>query len=183
METTLEAHKDELAFLVWASLGPPIIYRDRRIGKREKPFCFLKFRSMTGERDRDGNLLPDEKRLTSLGRFLRASSLDELPQLVNVLKGEMSLVGPRPLPMKCLKRFSEKQRIRHTVLPGITGFTAVSYRGNDRTWDEKFENDVRYVLDWNLWLDWKIFFKKFWILGKKAVLNRTGKTTSEEFRP
>ena len=100
-----------------------------------------------------------------------------------VLKGEMSLVGPRPLPMKYLERFSEEQRIRHTVLPGITGLTAISYRGNERSWEEKFEHDVRYVLDWNLWLDWKIFFKTFWITIRKSFLNRNGETTSEEFRP
>ena len=172
-----------IAFLVWLNLGSPIIFRDERIGRWEKPFCFFKFRTMTNERDSKGNLLPDENRLTSVGRFFRATSLDELPQLLNVLKGEMTLVGPRPLPMKYLGRFSEGQRIRHTVLPGITGLTAISYRGNERSWEEKFEHDVRYVLDWNLWLDWKILFKTFWILGKKTVLNRAGKTTSEEFRP
>ena len=138
---------------------------------------------MTNEIDPEGNLLPDEKRLTSVGRFFRATSLDELPQLLNVLKGEMSLVGPRPLPRKYLERFSERQRIRHTVLPGITGLTAISYRGNERSWDEKFEDDIWYVEKWNLWLDWKILFKTFAILGKKMILNRAGKTTSEEFRP
>ena len=172
-----------VAFLVWANLSSPVIFRDERIGKREKPFCFFKFRTMTNEIDPEGNLLPDEKRLTSVGRFFRATSLDELPQLLNVLKGEMSLVGPRPLPRKYLERFSERQRIRHTVLPGITGLTAISYRGNERSWDEKFEDDIWYVEKWNLWLDWKILFKTFAILGKKMILNRAGKTTSEEFRP
>ena len=172
-----------VAFLVWFNLGSPVIFRDERIGKWEKPFCFYKFRSMTNERDSKGNLLPDEKRLTSVGRFFRATSLDELPQFINVLKGEMSLVGPRPLPMKYLQRFSEKQRIRHSVLPGITGLTAISYRGNERSWEEKFKYDVRYVLDWNLWLDWKIFFKTFWITIRKSFLNKSGETTSEEFRP
>ena len=171
-----------VAILVWGNMGSPVIFRDKRIGKGGNPFWFFKFRSMTNERDLKGNLLPDEKRLTSVGRFFRATSLDELPQLINVLKGEMSLVGPRPLPMKYLERFSERQRIRHTVLPGITGLTAINYRGNGRTWDEKFEDDVLYVRDWNLLLDCKILFKTFWILGKKMILNRGGETTSEEFR-
>ena len=138
---------------------------------------------MTNERDSERDLLPDEKRLTLLGRFFRATSLDALPQLYNVLKGQMSLVGPRPLPMKYLERFSDRQAIRHTALPGITGLTATKYQGQDRTWDEKLENDVWYVENWNLWLDWKILLKTFWILGRKMILNRSGKTTSEEFRP
>ncbi|MBC8466743.1 MAG: sugar transferase [Deltaproteobacteria bacterium] len=172
-----------VAILVWANLGFPVIFREKRIGEAGKPFWFLKFRTMTNEKDSEGNLFPDEERLSLLGRFFRATSLDELPQLINVLKGEMSLVGPRPLPMKYLERFSKEQRIRHTVLPGITGLTAISYRGGDRSWEEKFEYDVRYVLEWHLLLDWKILFRTFWIMGKKAILNRTGKTTSEEFRP
>ena len=172
-----------VAILVWGNMGSPVIFRDKRIGKWGNPFWFYKFRTMTNEGDGAGNLLPDGKRLTSAGRFFRSTSLDELPQLVNVLKGEMSLVGPRPLPLKYLERFSTRQAIRHTVLPGITGLTAISYRGGDRSWEEKFEYDIRYVLDWHLLLDWKILFKTFWVLGKKAILNRTGKTTSEEFRP
>ena len=127
--------------------------------------------------------MPDEKRLTLLGRFFRATSLDELPQLINVLKGEMSLVGPRPLPMKYLDRFSDRQAIRHTVLPGITGLTAIKYQGQDRSWDEKLENDVWYVENWNLLLDVKIMFRTFWLLVKKSVLNRSGESTSDEFRP
>ena len=138
---------------------------------------------MTNEKDSEGNLLPDEKRLTLLGRFFRATSLDELPQLINVLKGEMSLVGPRPLPMKYLDRFSDRQAIRHTVLPGITGLTAIKYQGQDRSWDEKLENDVWYVENWNLLLDVKIMFRTFWLLVKKGVLNRSGESTSEEFNP
>ena len=172
-----------VAILVWGNLGSPVIFRDKRIGKWGNPFWFYKFRTMTKEEDSEGNLLPDEKRLTLLGRLFRSTSLDELPQLVNVLKGEMSLVGPRPLPMKYLDRFSKRQRTRHTVLPGITGLTAISYRGGDRSWEEKFEYDVRYVLDWTLWLDWKILFKTFWITAKKSFLNKSGETTSEEFRP
>jgi len=172
-----------MAILVWGNLGFPVIFRDKRIGKGGKQFWFLKFRTMTNERDGAENLLPDEERLSLLGRFFRATSLDELPQLVNVLKGEMSLVGPRPLPLKYLERFSTRQAIRHTVLPGITGLTATKYRGQGRNWEEKLEDDVWYVENWKLLLDWKILFKTFWIMGKKAILNRTGKTTSEEFRP
>jgi lipopolysaccharide/colanic/teichoic acid biosynthesis glycosyltransferase len=172
-----------VAILVWINLGLPVIFREKRIGKGGKPFWFLKFRTMANERDSEGKLLSDEKRLTSVGRFVRATSLDELPQLVNVVKGEMSLVGPRPLPLKYLERFSAKQAIRHTVLPGITGLTATKYRGRDRSWDEKLENDVWYVENWNLLLDWKVLLKTFWTTARKSFLNRTGETTSEEFRP
>jgi len=172
-----------VAVLVWGNLGAPVIFRDKRIGKRGKPFRFLKFRTMTNKRDSKGSLLPDEKRLTSMGRIFRATSLDELPQLINVLKGEMSLVGPRPLPMKYLERFSERQRTRHTVLPGITGLTAIRYRGSDRSWEEKFRDDEWYVEHWNLLLDVKVMLKTIWVLGKKSFLNRGGETTSEEFRP
>ena len=172
-----------VAILVWGNMGSPVIFRDKRIGKWGNPFWFYKFRTMTNEEDLEANLLPDEKRLTLLGRFFRATSLDELPQLINVLKGEMSLVGPRPLPMKYLERFSERQRIRHTVLPGITGLTATKYRGQGRTWEEKLEDDVWYVENWKLLLDWKILFKTFWTIARKSFLNRTGETTSKEFRP
>ncbi|MBL7202699.1 MAG: sugar transferase [Desulfobacteraceae bacterium] len=156
---------------------------DERDGRGGKPFWFLKFRTMTNERDSDGNLLPDEESLTSVGRFFRATSLDELPQLINVLKGEMSLVGPRPLPLKYLERFSARQAIRHTVLPGITGLIATKYRGRDRSWEEKLNDDVWYVNNWTLFVDVKILFKTAWLVAKKCVLNRTGETTSEEFKP
>jgi len=138
---------------------------------------------MTNERNSEENLLPDEKRLTLMGRFFRATSLDELPQLVNVLKGEMSFVGPRPLPVKYLDRFPARQGIRHTVLPGITGFTATKYRRQSRAWDEKLENDIWYVKNWTLRLDWKILFKTFWTVARKSFLNRNGETTSEKFNP
>jgi len=172
-----------VAILVWGNLGSPVIFREKRIGKWGNPFWFFKFRTMTNERDSEGNLLPDEKRVTSVGRFFRATSLDELPQLINVLKEEMSLVGPRPLPLKYLDRFSARQAIRHTVLPGITGLTAISYRGNDRSWEEKLENDEWYVEHWSFLLDIKIVLKTLWVVGKKCFLNRGGETTSEEFRP
>ena len=172
-----------VAILVWSNLGSPAIFRDKRIGKGGKPFWFYKFRTMTNERDTEGNLLPDEERLTSVGRFFRATSLDELPQLINVLKGEMSLVGPRPLPLKYLERFSARQAIRHTVLPGITGLIATKYRGRDRSWEEKLNDDVWYVNNWTLFVDVKILFKTAWLVAKKCVLNRTGETTSEEFKP
>ena len=172
-----------VAILVWANLGFPFIYRDKRIGKGEKAFWFFKFRTMTNERDAEGKPLPDERRLTLLGRFLRATSLDELPQLVNVLKGEMSLVGPRPLPFRYLGRFSTKQAARHAVLPGMTGWTAIKYRGNDRSWEEKLTDDAWYVYNWSLLLDFRIMFKTSWLLVKKCVLNRAGETTSEEFKP
>jgi len=172
-----------VSVVVWGSMGSPIVYRDKRIGKGEKPFWFYKFRTMTNERDNEGNLFPDEKRLTSVGRFFRATSLDELPQLVDIIKGEMSLVGPRPLPMRYLDRFTDREAIRHTVLPGVTGLTAISYKGNDRSWEDKFENDIWYVENWSLLLDWKILFRTIWVVGKKSILNRGGESTSEEFRP
>jgi len=171
-----------VAILIRCNLGSPVIYRDKRIGKGGKSFWFVKFRTMTNETDSKGNFLPDEKRLTSVGRFFRATSLDELPQLLNILKGEMSLVGPRPLPLRYLERFTDSQAIRHAVMPGVTGFTAITYKGNDRSWSEKFEHDIWYVKNWSLLLDWKIFFKTIWVVGKKSLLNRGGETTSEEFK-
>ncbi len=169
------------AMVIRRHLGSPIIYRDRRIGKKGDPFWFYKFRTMTDERDGQGNLLPDEKRLTTVGRFFRAASLDELPQLINVFKGEMSFIGPRPLPVRYQERFTPRQAMRHAVMPGVTGLTAVSYRGNARTWEEKFEDDVWYVEHWCLLLDVKIMLKTFWVVVKKGVLNRAGETTSGEF--
>ena len=150
------------------SSGRPVLFRQRRIGLREREFVLYKFRTMTRERDDARNLLPDESRLTALGRFLRSTSLDELPELFNVLRGEMSLVGPRPLLREYLPRYNEFQRRRHEVKPGITGWAQINGR-NALSWEEKFELDVWYVDNCSFWLDLKIL----WLtLGK--VLNREG---------
>jgi len=140
----------------------------------------LKFRTMTGERDANGNLLPDEKRLTTIGKFLRATSLDELPELWNVLKGDMSLVGPRPLLMQYLERYTPEQARRHEVRPGITGWAQVNGR-NAITWEEKFKLDVWYVDNWSLWLDIKIIFMTFWKILKREGISQAGEATMEEF--
>lgn len=136
-------------------LGSPVFFRQTRPGLHGKPFQMIKFRTMTDERDTEGNLLPDEQRLTPLGRFLRSSSLDELPELFNVLKGDMSLVGPRPLLMEYLPLYNARQQRRHEVRPGITGWAQINGR-NALSWEEKFELDVWYVENRSLWLDLKI---------------------------
>ncbi len=156
-----------LFVLVRRFLGAPAFYRQWRPGKDERLFRMAKFRSMTDERDADGNLLPDERRLTAFGRFLRSSSLDELPELWNVLKGEMSLVGPRPLMPEYLERYSPRQRIRHRVRPGVTGWAQVNGR-NAIDWDSRLEMDAWYVEHHNLWLDLKIL----WMTLATVLLRR-----------
>ena len=144
-----------LSLFIKVFLGSPIFFSQIRPGKNGNPFRMLKFRTMTNERDVAGDLLPDNERLTSFGRFLRSTSLDELPTLLNVLKGEMSLVGPRPLLMEYLPLYSEKQNRRHEVKPGMTGWAQVNGR-NAISWDEKFRLDVWYVDNWSIWLDIRI---------------------------
>ena len=145
-----------LFLLVRLRMGKPVIFRQKRIGWREQPFIFLKFRTMTDQRDdSSGQFLPDARRLTELGKIMRDSSLDELPQLWSVLKGDMSLVGPRPLLPEYLPRYSDFQRRRHEVKPGITGWAQVNGR-NELSWEEKFDLDVWYVDHHNLWLDLRI---------------------------
>jgi sugar transferase EpsL len=141
-----------VALLVHARMGSPVLFRQRRPGRGGRPFVLLKFRTMIDQRDANGDLLPDQARLTALGRFLRRTSLDELPELVNVLKGDMSLVGPRPLLMEYLPRYTPEQMRRHEVRPGITGWAQVNGR-NALTWDEKFALDVWYVDHHTLRLD------------------------------
>lgn len=144
--------------IVYISLGRPIIFKQERIGLNEKIFILYKFRTMNNSHNEYGNLLPDSKRLTKVGSTLRKLSLDELPQLVNILKGDMSLVGPRPLLKEYLPFYSERERLRHTVRPGITGLAQVSGR-NKLTWDERLELDAKYVEKQNILLDYKILFK------------------------
>lgn len=166
-----------LLFLIWQvrrKLGSPVFFRQTRPGLDGRPFNMVKFRTMTDARGSDGQLLPDADRLTSFGRFLRASSLDELPELWNVLKGDMSLVGPRPLLMDYLPLYTTEQFRRHEVRPGITGWAQVNGR-NTLSWDDKFKLDVWYVENRTLWLDIKIL----WLTVRK-VLMRDGISAAGE---
>jgi sugar transferase EpsL len=154
-----------LTLLVHFRLGPPVLFRQQRPGLHGQPFTIFKFRTMTDACDSQGNLLPDKDRLPPFGQFLRCTSLDELPELINVLKGEMSLVGPRPLLIRYLDRYSPEQMRRHEVKPGITGWAQVNGR-NALTWERKFELDVWYVDHQSLWLDLKIIT----LTGKKIII-------------
>lgn len=167
-------------FLVRFKIGKPALFRQQRPGLHGKPFQILKFRTMSDARDSEGNLRPDAERLTRFGRFLRATSLDELPELWNVLKGDMSLVGPRPLLIQYLDRYTPEQARRHEVRPGITGWAQVNGR-NAITWEEKFKLDVWYVDNWSLWLDIKIIGMTLWKILKREGISHPGQATMEEF--
>lgn len=169
-----------IAFLVWRDLGRPVFFKQVRPGLEGKPFELIKFRTMTDERDADGNPLPNEVRLTPLGRALRALSLDELPELFNVLKGDMSLVGPRPLLMRYLPRYSPEQRRRHEVKPGITGWAQVNGR-NAISWEDKFALDVWYVDNLSLALDLKILALTVLKVLRREGVDQPGRVGSEEF--
>ncbi|AFZ26286.1 glycosyl transferase possibly involved in lipopolysaccharide synthesis [Cylindrospermum stagnale PCC 7417] len=169
-----------VAIAIYFCMGSPVIFTQSRPGKNAHIFKFYKFRTMTDKRDSKGNLLPDEKRLTSLGEFLRKTSLDELPQLWNVLKDDMSFVGPRPLLVTYLNRYTPEQARRHEVKPGITGLTQINGR-NSLGWEEKFKLDVWYVDNWSLWLDLKIIFLTFFKVLKQEGINQEGYATAEEF--
>jgi sugar transferase EpsL len=169
-----------VALIVRIKLGSPVIFRQQRPGFHGQPFMILKFRTMTDARDADGNLLPDKDRLTPFGSFLRSSSLDELPELFNVLRGEMSLVGNRPLLMEYLDRYTPEQARRHDVRPGITGWMQVNGR-NSLTWEEKFELDVWYVDHQSLWLDIKILFQTVIIVLKRESIAHEGYATMPVF--
>ncbi len=170
-----------LQILIRWKIDPPALFIQQRPGLGGRPFWLLKFRTMTEARDAAGNLLPDAQRLTAFGRFLRATSLDELPELLNVLKGDMSLVGPRPLLMQYLDRYTPEQARRHEVRPGITGWAQVNGR-NAITWEEKFKLDVWYVDNRTLWLDIKIIFMTIWKIFKREGISQPGQATMEEFR-
>lgn len=161
-------------------MGGPVLFRQIRIGMNDHPFVFTKFRTMTGATDKNGCLLPDEQRLTRLGRFLRSSSLDELPQLWNILKGEMSLIGPRPLLPEYLPRYSPYQRRRHEVKPGITGLAQVKGR-NSISWEEKFELDVYYVDHCSIKLDLRILWLTFASVIKREGISQQGHATAAPF--
>lgn len=169
-----------IALMVWVTYGLPVFFRQGRPGYLGKPFLIYKFRTMTDEYDNTDNILPDEQRITRLGQFLRSFSLDELPELFNVLRGEMSIVGPRPLLMQYLERYSPEQARRHEVLPGITGWAQVNGR-NALTWEEKFKLDVWYVDHWSFWLDVKILFLSVIKVLRREGINQPGQATAEEF--
>ena len=169
-----------VAIAVRLRLGAPVLFRQRRPGLHGEPFTILKFRTMTGARDAGGNLLPDAERLTRLGRLLRATSLDELPELLNVLKGDMSLVGPRPLLMEYLPRYTPEQARRHEVRPGITGWAQVNGR-NALTWEQKFALDVWYVDHCSLWLDLRILGITLLKIVKREGIAAEGHVTMPKF--
>jgi sugar transferase EpsL len=169
-----------VAMLVRLTLGSPILFRQQRPGLHGQPFTIYKFRTMTDACDAQGNLFPDAERLTPFGRFLRSTSLDELPELLNVLKGNMNLVGPRPLLMQYMDRYTPAQRRRHEVKPGITGWAQVKGR-NAITWEEKFALDVWYVDHQSLWLDLKIIVLTTWKILKCEGINQPGQATAQEF--
>ncbi|MGE5221249.1 MAG: sugar transferase [Omnitrophica WOR_2 bacterium] len=169
-----------VALLVRIFHGSPVLFTQVRPGYQNRPFPVFKFRTMTEARDAEDRLLPDEERLTPLGRFLRSTSLDELPELLNVLRGEMSLVGPRPLFIQYLERYSPEQARRHHVLPGITGWAQVNGR-NALSWDAKFQLDVWYVDHWSFRLDLKILLLTFWKVLKREGISQPGYATAEEF--
>lgn len=169
-----------LAILIWKRMGRPVLFKQMRPGLHGQPFFMYKLRTMTDERDGNGVLLSDEVRLTRLGKFLRSSSLDELPELLNVLKGDMSLVGSRPLLMCYLDRYTPEQARRHEVKPGITGWAQVNGR-NALSWEEKFALDVWYVDNCSLWLDVKILVLTVVKVFKREGINGAGEATMAEF--
>jgi lipopolysaccharide/colanic/teichoic acid biosynthesis glycosyltransferase len=169
-----------VALLVRLRLGAPVLFRQQRPGLGGRPFVLYKFRTMRAARDEQGHLLPDEQRLTRLGHWLRSTSLDELPELFNVLRGDMSLVGPRPLLMRYLGRYNPTQARRHEVRPGLTGWAQVNGR-NALNWDEKFALDVWYVDRHGLWLDLKILARTVVIIFKREGISPPGRVIAEEF--
>ena len=169
------------AIAIYIRMGNPILFTQRRPGKDSLIFTFYKFRTMTDERDADGKLLPDEKRLTAIGQILRKTSLDELPQLWNVLKGDMSFVGPRPLLVSYLDRYTLEQARRHELKPGITGWAQVNGR-NTLSWEEKFKLDVWYVDHWSLWLDFIILFLTLIKVIKREGISQENHATMPEFQ-
>lgn len=168
------------AILVRVKLGSPVIFKQKRPGLNGKIFTLYKFRTMTDARDKDGNLLPDEVRLTKFGKLLRSTSLDELPELINMIKGDMSVVGPRPLLVRYLERYNAHQARRHEVRPGFTGYAQVNGR-NAISWEEKFNYDVYYVNHITFINDWKIIFKTVFKVLKRDGISSDTSATMEEF--
>lgn len=169
-----------VGLLVHTKLGDPVLFTQERPGKDEKIFKMYKFRTMTNEKDENGNLLPDEVRLTSFGKFLRSTSLDELPELFNILKGDMSIVGPRPLLVKYLPRYNEEQKHRHDVKPGLTGLAQVNGR-NAISWEDKFKYDVEYTKNVTFVNDMKIILMTVLKVFKREGISSDTSVTMEEF--
>lgn len=169
-----------IAILVKVNLGSPVIFRQERPGLNERIFTLYKFRTMTDKRDQNGDLLPDEVRLTNFGKFLRSTSLDELPELFNILKGDMSIVGPRPLLVQYLPLYNDHQRRRHEVRPGLSGLAQISGR-NAISWEEKFDLDVKYVENVSFFGDWKIIFKTLKKIIKREGIHSDKTVTMEPF--
>ena len=167
--------------LVRIKLGKPAIFKQERPGKDEKIFTLYKFRTMTDEKDEQGNLLPDEKRLTKFGKILRSTSLDELPELINILKGDMSIVGPRPLLVEYLEYYTEEEKHRHDVRPGLTGLAQISGR-NTISWEEKFKDDIEYLHNVTMMNDIKIILKTVVKVFKREGISQEGNETMEKFR-
>lgn len=170
-----------VALLVRVKLGSPVIFKQNRPGLNEKIFTLYKFRTMTDEKDENGELLPNDIRLTKLGRILRATSLDELPELFNILKGDMSIIGPRPLLIEYLPLYNENQKHRHDVRPGLSGLAQVNGR-NAISWEEKFDYDIEYVENLTFLLDLKIILKTFFKVLKREGINRTENITMDKFK-
>lgn len=170
-----------VAILVRLKLGSPVLFIQERPGLRARPFRMVKFRTMTDERGPDGELLPDEQRLTSFGKFLRSTTLDEFPEMWNVLIGDMSVVGPRPLLMRYVARYDSFQARRMEVRPGVTGWAQVNGR-NSLSWEEKFTLDVWYVDHRSFWMDMKIVVMTFFRVFARSGINATNAATMEEFR-
>lgn len=166
--------------LVRISLEESAFFVQERVGKNNKIFKMIKFKTMKDSRDKNGNLLDDNERVTRLGNFLRSFSLDELPELINIIKGDMSLIGPRALLVEYLEYYNNEQIRRHEVLPGLTGWAQINGR-NSITWSEKFKLDVWYVDNWSLLLDIKIFFLTFWKVVKREGINQSETVTMEYF--
>ena len=170
-----------LVMLVQIKMGSPVLFTQDRPGKDGKIFKLHKFRTMTDQRDENGKLLADEERLTKFGRFLRSTSLDELPALINILRGDMAVVGPRPLLVSYLERYDEHQARRHEVRPGLTGLAQISGR-NALSWEDRFNLDVEYVDNISFLKEWKIIFKTVEIVLKKEGINSSTSSTMEEFK-
>jgi len=170
-----------VALLILFKMGSPILFSQKRPGLNGEIFGIYKFRTMTNEKDKNGKLLPDDQRLIGIGKFIRSASLDELPQIFNVLKGDMSFVGPRPLLIEYLPLYNEKQKKRHDVKPGITGWAQVNGR-NAISWEQKFEYDVWYVKHQSFWLDMKILWMTFLKVVKRSDISSDTAATMEKFK-